>query len=327
MERVGKSNMEALVSIIVPVYNCDKYLEKCLTSIMKQSYSQLEILVVNDGSTDNSQKIIEKCKHRDQRIQDIYQNNDGVASARNRALKCATGKYYLFIDGDDYIGTNYVKNLTECAERNQSDLVICGYTLAYPNKNKNIKVLPGVYQKNKKEEWAYRISSTCSRLYRSSFWNANGLMFVKEEGARAEDVPLALFSNVMAKNICFVNEADYFYVQHKGSAMNSISKVPFLFPYKAFEGVYLKIKNAETENSKSFFFIGVLKVLAQFEYVLYRNADKKEKDRFHAYIMHLLKDDFDKIQAEWDCFKRNIDFPLTHKIAISFFCRKIKKYY
>lgn len=319
--------MEALVSVIVPVYNCGKYLEKCLTSIVEQSYSRLEILIVNDGSTDESQEIIDQFKYKDQRIWSVYQNNNGVALARNKALEHAVGKYYIFVDGDDYIGVDYVKDLTECAEKNQSELVICGYTLTYPDKNKYVRMIPGAYQKNEKEEWAYRISSTCSRLYRSSFWSVNNLKFVKEEGARAEDVPLALFSNAMARNICFVYKTDYFYVQHKDSAMNSVAKAPFLFPYKAFEDIHYKIINANTENSRVFYSIGVLKFLAQFEYVLYRNAGKEEKEKFHTYIVDLLKDNFDEIWREWNSLKGNIDLPLTHKMAISFFCRKIKKYF
>ena len=99
-----------LVSVIVPVYNCEKYLKKCLTSILNQSYNNIEVLVVNDGSSDNSQKIIDGIAASDFRIKAWQQPNQGVAAARNYALNNAIGDYYLFVDGDDYIGSDYVKN-------------------------------------------------------------------------------------------------------------------------------------------------------------------------------------------------------------------------
>ena len=256
--------MEELVSVIVPVYNCDKYLDKCLESITNQSYGKVEILVVNDGSTDNSQNIIDRFKQMDQRIVSLYQNNTGVASARNNALNCAKGKYYLFVDGDDYIGTDYVRDLVECAEKNQSDLVFCGYTLTYPETNRFTEVIPNAYVKDEQEEWAYRISSVCSRLYSSHFWKKNDLKFTNEKNARGEDVPIAIFANIMACNIRAIKKADYFYVQHTGSAMHSKGKVKFLFPYKAFEEMYTKVKNLDLENSKIFYNIGILKYFLLF---------------------------------------------------------------
>lgn len=320
--------METLVSIIVPVYNCEKYLEKCLESIVNQSYRELEILVVNDGSTDDSQKIIDRFRKCDHRLVSLYQDNSGVVAARNNALDRANGKYYLFIDGDDYIGVDYVKDLVVSAELNQSDLTICGYTLVYPdNKNKHTEIIPNTYIKDVKEEWPYRISSVCSRLYSSSFWNENGIHFIEERDARAEDVPIAIFSNCMADNICVIKKADYFYVQHEGSAMHSKAKVKFLFPYKAFEEMYLKVKKMGIRNSKIFYDIGILKLFAQFEYVLYKDADEEEKEKFHGYICRLLKDDFGDMQSEWKQYQRKIDLPIAHKFAISLFCRKINKYF
>lgn len=138
-------NSEKLVSAIIPVYNCEKYIEKCLRSVVVQSYRNIEILVVNDGSTDSSQEIIDKISSFDTRVKALYQENRGVAAARNYALSFANGDYYIFIDGDDFIGSDYIKDLVECAVKNQSELVICGYTLTYTNKTKTVS--PGLYKK------------------------------------------------------------------------------------------------------------------------------------------------------------------------------------
>ena len=94
-----------------------------------------------------------------------------------------------------------------------------------------------------------------------------------------------------------------------------------------FEEMYLKVKKMGIRNSKIFYDIGILKLFAQFEYVLYKDADQKEKEKFHSYISRLLKDDFGDMQSEWKQYRRKIDFPFTHKFAISLFCRQINKYF
>lgn len=314
---------ERLVSIIVPVYNCEDYIGKCLKSIISQSYRQIEVLVVNDGSTDNSQKIIDHIAQSDSRIRKLQQTNQGVSAARNYALDCARGDYYLFVDGDDYIGKNHVKDLVECASENQSELVICGYTLVYTDKKKTVAVIPGLYKKDEKEEWAYRISSVWGRLYSSAFWNRNGLRFITEEGSRGEDAPIALFANAMASNIQIISKTDYFYVQREGSAMNSKKKVIFLFPYVAFEEIYNKVCNTKTTNSRAYWDMGVLKLLAMFQYVIYRKADRNEKKKFCEYVHKLLGSDIREMKGEWNAMKRTIDLPLTHKVAVSLFLAQL----
>lgn len=317
--------MNELVSVIVPVYNCAEYLEKCLQSIIEQTYENIEILVVNDGSIDNSQQIIDRVAQKDVRIYKMYQKNQGVAAARNCALSCAKGDYYIFVDGDDYIGKDYVKELVECAVKRHSELVICGYTLVYENKRKMIKVVPKGYKRNEKEEWAYRISAVCSRLYSSEFWKKNNMNFKSEEKARAEDVPLDLFSNAMAENVCMISETEYFYVQHKKSAMNNTKRVLFKFPYNAFQEMYNKLHNTQIVNSRAFFDIGVVKFLAMFQYVIYLRADKGEKEKFKEYVHNLLDKDFNRMKLEWKEYRKEIDLPLMHKMAISLFLMQMGK--
>lgn len=313
-----KQLTEKRVSVIVPVYNCEKYIGKCLASILNQSYQYIEVLVVNDGSSDNSQKIIDNMAETDPRVYKLWQHNQGAAAARNYALNYATGDYYLFVDGDDYIGIDYIRDLVLCAEEKQSELVICGYTLVYPQK-KMKKIIPGSYVQIEKEEWAYRISSAWGRLYSSSFWKRNNLHFVQEQNSRAEDVPIVLFANAMAKNIQIIHKSDYFYVQHNGSAMNSRKKVLFLFPYIAFEEMYNKICSIETVNSRAFFDIGILKFLAQFEFVIYRQAERTEKRKFREYVLLLLGDDYADMIGSWRMNRKKCDLPFWHKVAIDLF--------
>ena len=96
------------VSVIVPVYNNEKYVETCIRSICQQTYQNLEILVINDGSTDGSRQILERMAEKDKRIRLTHQENAGVSAARNKGIELADGEYLTFVDGDDYVSADYI---------------------------------------------------------------------------------------------------------------------------------------------------------------------------------------------------------------------------
>ena len=121
---MDKLENEVLISFIVPVYNVEKYIKRCVESIMLQSYPQIEIVVVNDGSTDDSGCIIDELSKRDQRIHVIHQKNAGVSSARNSGMKIAKGKYITFVDGDDYIEADYAQYFKTLLETTDTDMAI-----------------------------------------------------------------------------------------------------------------------------------------------------------------------------------------------------------
>ena len=123
------------VSIIIPIYNSEKTLNRLLDSVLNQSYKNLEIILINDGSTDNSLKIINSFGKKDKRISIINQKNQGVSNSRNTGLKVATGKYILFLDSDDYIDKNLIKTVLSIFKENKVDLVTYGfYTEIYGQK-------------------------------------------------------------------------------------------------------------------------------------------------------------------------------------------------
>ena len=117
--------MEELISVIIPIYNREKYLEKCFESIIKQSYQRLEIILVDDGSTDNSLSICLKYASRDSRIKVVQKKNGGLSSARNAGLEIATGDWISFIDSDDSINLHFYKVLKEIADKEDCDIVQC----------------------------------------------------------------------------------------------------------------------------------------------------------------------------------------------------------
>jgi len=118
---------EDLISVIIPVYNCEKYIEECLNSIINQTYKNLEIIVVNDGSSDKSLDIINNFKDNDSRVNVISTENKGVSHARNVGLNKATGKYISFVDSDDWLDENFCTKMHEKLIETDADLICCGY--------------------------------------------------------------------------------------------------------------------------------------------------------------------------------------------------------
>ena len=123
-----------LISIIVPVYNSEKYLERCLSSIIKQTYYNLEIIIIDDGSSDESLAIAKKHSHTDSRIRVISKDNEGVSKTRNRGLEESNGKYICFVDSDDYISPSHIDDLYTSVCNHNASVAVCKFANVF-NKN------------------------------------------------------------------------------------------------------------------------------------------------------------------------------------------------
>ena len=124
---------DIIISVIVPAYNIDTYIGRCLESLMKQTYTNLEIIVVDDGSTDKTGEVIEKYAVMDRRITPIHKKNGGVSSARLTGIDRATGLYIGFVDGDDYVEPEMFEHLLSNAVQYHADIAHCGYKMIFPN--------------------------------------------------------------------------------------------------------------------------------------------------------------------------------------------------
>ena len=125
--------MNPIISIIVPVYNVEEYLQRCIDSILNQSFKNFELILVNDGSTDNSLKICKEYLLNDPRVKIINKENGGLSSARNAGINIAKGRYIGFVDSDDWINKEMYKILYELCEKNNSDIAECRYTVTTGN--------------------------------------------------------------------------------------------------------------------------------------------------------------------------------------------------
>lgn len=169
-----------MVSVIVPIYNIDIYLQRCVDSILAQTYCDFELILVDDGSTDQSGKICDDYK-KDKRIKVIHKQNGGISSARNSGMEIANGDYYLFIDGDDYVHKFYIETLVACQREKSYDLVIGGL-ISTPKGNKiqlsdfsyNLDDMPKFVKNNFDKTSMHMISS---KLYSSCIIRKYNIQF------------------------------------------------------------------------------------------------------------------------------------------------------
>lgn len=163
--------MDEKISIIVPIYNAEKWLEKCVNSIIEQSYSNIEILLMNDGSTDKSLEICKKFENIDNRIRVIDKENEGVSKTRNLGIEKATGQYIKFVDSDDWLEKNTCEELIKTIKEEKTDLVICGLNIYKNNKLLRTphleKRIVEIKKSIKEFEYIYKVfASPCNKLYR-----------------------------------------------------------------------------------------------------------------------------------------------------------------
>ena len=216
------------ITCIVPVYNASKYLNQCVDSILNQTYSNFELLLINDGSTDNSGEICDLKATADQRIQVYHKKNKGVSATRNTGIKESNGEYICFIDSDDWINQNTFLEISKSLINNNTDLVIWGMKLRYPNYAKELNV-PNCNHYSKlndirlllvKIDLAGLLESPCNKLYSSKIIKKNNLFF-DEEVSYLEDMKFNCNYIQKISSICSIN--NHFYNYRKEINHSSLS--------------------------------------------------------------------------------------------------------
>ena len=130
------------ISVIVPVYNVEQYVGECIESILNQSFYDIELILINDGSKDNSGFICDEYAKKDNRIKVIHKKNEGVSIARNIGIKNASGKYIAFVDSDDLVDKEIYTTMLQAIEESGSDLVMCRYEKVYSDRNNELAIEP-----------------------------------------------------------------------------------------------------------------------------------------------------------------------------------------
>lgn len=228
MQTNNNKRQDTVLSIIVPVYNVEKYLKACIDSILVQQLEDYEIILVNDGSTDASGEICNEYAQKYEKIKVIHQKNGGLSSARNTGIDNATGKYIGFVDSDDYIVPEMYKNLVETAKKYNAQMVTCRYFCFEDQpdvenisiKGKKMKSKISVYntEDTLKEFFIRNIpESVCTNLYLAELWSK--YRFV--EGEINEDTNVVYKLLASSKKTVVLDEKFYGYRKRYGSITNS----------------------------------------------------------------------------------------------------------
>lgn len=208
-----------VISIIIPVYNVEKFLRRCLDSILSQTFTDYELIIIDDGSTDQSGKICDEYKEIDRRITFvIHQENQGSSAARNAGLSLCRGKYISFVDSDDWVEPHYLQSMLDCAEKEHADLVISSFIRVSSDN-------PTLYNRNEPKDLSKRavISGYFSNLH-AGLWNKLVLRELFIENAITfpqynyyEDMVVSIKITIAASNIVYNDTPSYHYVVHNSS--------------------------------------------------------------------------------------------------------------
>ena len=205
------------VSIIVPAYNVEQYIEKCLETLVNQTLEDIEIIVVNDGSTDKTKQKIEQFEEKyPEKIKHVEKPNGGLSDARNYGLLYAEGKYIGFVDSDDYVELNMFEEMYNKAEQENSDMVECDFIWEYPHKQ---RLDIGKIYNNKKEAFVYARVVAWNKLIKRETLEKAGIRFPK--GLRYEDTEFFYKLLPSLNKISFVKTSMVHYMQRGNSIINT----------------------------------------------------------------------------------------------------------
>lgn len=281
------------ISVIVPVYNVSQYLRKCIDSILEQDYKNFEIILINDGSTDDSGKICDEYAEKYKNINVYHQKNGGISSARNLGVSKVTGKYISFVDSDDFVMKDFLSSMHSNLKNNNVDISCCG-SYEYFNKNKitnsNYINIEQKYEKDEAQKYlniiGYFNCGPWNKLYKREVFD--GIIF--PVGKKSEDMYVMhkLINN--AKNgLYYSSEPKYFYRQREGSITNT-SNINYDV-IDAIEETYRFYKENKIEiaipyaiQNLAFVYIGL------YNTVMIRKNDKEKMRELRQRVLKLKKE-------------------------------------
>ena len=300
------------ISIIIPIYNVEKYLRECLDSVLAQTLTDLEIILVDDGGKDNCPKIIDEYASKDDRIIAIHKANGGYGHSCNVGLDKASGEYVAIVEPDDFIDKDMYKELYAQAVKDDSDIVKSGYYENYDlgeNSYKKFKpdleefVVPDrVFTLAEYPQFLRIHPSVWSCIYRREFLSENGIRFKEAAGAGWTDNPFQVQTMCLAKRISYVNKAYYYWRLFSGDDLKDIS-LPFVRSMEIHE--WLKTNNISDE--------GILSYLYKREYIylkmVCRIVDLKDLEKYKELLNPYLESlDYDLIEKSTILKKREKKF-------------------
>lgn len=311
------------VSIIVPVYNTSSYVTSCLKSLQEQTYQNIEILVMNDGSTDESEKIIKELQEKDNRIKYFYQENKGVSSARNLGILKATGEYLCFVDSDDMVSTTFVEDFLSILS-SEVDLVATSITSLSNQEESVTTPIIKEYEKEKKYDILYDEFSgyLCNKMFRSSIIKEKKL-FLAEDISMCEDILFLYQYLIFSKKVVGLSKKNYFYRLNQKTASNDFQNEKWFSIFTSLQRIY-DLRDYYPENILKKIIYSLHKALLEGEYRLsyLEENQKEEKKKQLKEVKQLLKEIPTKMERK-DSVKIII-FKLFKKTSMKYLKRKVE---
>lgn len=287
-------NREELISVIVPIYNVEKYLSRCIETIINQTYRNLEIILVDDGATDRSGAICDEYAYRDKRIRVIHKENGGLSDARNAGLSVATGEYISFIDSDDWIALDMYEILHRAIVSEKADLAFGIMQRTSGNSSYNIpdgsKII--LAEKNILESFIYPgrnphiLKSACDKLYRRDI--IGNTRFIK--GVHGEDGPFSLEILIKCKKCVYVGKTVYYYwdVREESISGHKITERLFTDRIPLLKLQIQKLKETDREDLAEYQVCRYYEELLNIYVSLRKQKNDEQKEVWKNRLKHIL---------------------------------------
>lgn len=294
-----------LISVIVPVYNLEGEISKCLLSLVLQKYPNFEVIIVDDGSTDNSLSVCSKLAEKDKRFLVYHTKNKGLSSARNFGISKAKGKYLAFVDGDDYIDPEFLSSLYSSVLQSGSDIAISGYTEIYKNNSKTfLRELEVISGRNATIRLLTRQENmevlTWNKLYKKTLFR--GIRF--PDGKNHEDNFTTFQLLIRAKKVSYVSKSIYSYVYRESSITNSEKTLERLKAKVESAKEAMRIFKKEEKDSRLYLAAKYSELLAFLQFVDFSAKGEIPKKYFKIYRKKILKNKAEYFRNPYIDFKR-----------------------
>lgn len=296
-----------MISVIVPVYNVDKYLERCILSIVQQTYRNLEIILIDDGSTDDSGKICDSWAERDERIVVKHIQNSGVSVARNTALDMANGEYIAFVDADDWIDLDMYELMVKAIQESKADICAGGYVLS-TDKNKAIQlkhktknydrkeVILMVFAPNRNTKMGWEL---CDKLFRANLFKTCRL----RNGCVCAEDKLIFWQLMKRTNkVCHIALHKYHYFMREGSTVHKITLKHIQDDVAVAEFIYKDSLNEDESIRETVQLRYYMTIISAIRKLMLLNDDSVDKERYIGGYVETIR------KKLFFIFTRNCDF-------------------
>ena len=280
----------AKISVLIPIYNSEKYIEECIKSVINQTYRNIEIICINDGSTDSTKNILENLQKIDNRIKIINKKNTGYGNSLNLGIKNAKGEYIAIIESDDFIKDTMFDKLIKIIKEQNCDIIKANFykknsktkkysSKYFTNSIQNIEIFP---------QMLLIQPSVWSAIYKKDFLTKNNIKFSKTKNASYQDISFHFITMFLAKKIFLLDEALYYYrINNPKSSINSSNK-PFQI-FKEFKRINEFLKNIKTDKKQE-----EIKNIFEFKTMLWNF--NRVQNKYNKILLKKMK----KYSANWN---------------------------